>query len=204
MKPEASANERFLSRWSRLKRESAAPATSAPSSDAANAAVPSPTNPPAVVGAVAEELQPLPPIDSLTIESDFAPFFQPRVPDALRRAAVKKLFADPHFNVMDGLDTYIDDYTKADPLPAGMLEQLLHAKDLLHHPSTRREEEQARADAAAALIASNDVDALASAGTGAAAADSSEIQPAAPEHQDAQALPAASSNLPASQKVSDA
>ena len=30
---------------------------------------------------------------------------------------MKKLFSDPHFNVMDGLDTYIDDYGKPDPLP---------------------------------------------------------------------------------------
>ena len=33
-------------------------------------------------------------------------------------AAMKKLFTDPHFNVMDGLDIYIDDYRKPDPLPA--------------------------------------------------------------------------------------
>ena len=30
---------------------------------------------------------------------------------------MKKLFSDPHFNVMDGLDTYIDDYGKPDPIP---------------------------------------------------------------------------------------
>ena len=37
---------------------------------------------------------------------------------------MKKLFADPHFNVMDGLDTYIDDYGKPDPIPQSMLRQL--------------------------------------------------------------------------------
>ena len=36
-------------------------------------------------------------------------------------AALKKLFSDPHFNVMDGLDTYIDDYGKPDPIPPSML-----------------------------------------------------------------------------------
>ncbi|MEY4753990.1 MAG: hypothetical protein RJA44_1665, partial [Pseudomonadota bacterium] len=41
-----------------------------------------------------------------------------------------KLFSDPHFNVMDGLDIYIDDYGQPDPLPPGMLEQLRHT-DLL-------------------------------------------------------------------------
>jgi hypothetical protein len=35
----------------------------------------------------------------------------------VKNAAFKKLFADPHFNVMDGLDIYIDDYSKPDPLP---------------------------------------------------------------------------------------
>jgi hypothetical protein len=33
----------------------------------------------------------------------------------VRNAALKKLFTDPHFNVMDGLDVYIDDYGKPDP-----------------------------------------------------------------------------------------
>ena len=73
----------------------------------------------------------LPPVESLTIESDFSPFFQPKVPEELRRKAVKKLFADPHFNVMDGLDTYIDDYSKPDPILPGMLRQINHAYELL-------------------------------------------------------------------------
>ena len=32
---------------------------------------------------------------------------------------MKKLFADPHFNVMDGLDIYVGDYTQPDPLLCG-------------------------------------------------------------------------------------
>ena len=39
-------------------------------------------------------------------------------------SALKKLFADPHFNRMDGLDIYIDDYTKPDPMPRAMLARL--------------------------------------------------------------------------------
>jgi hypothetical protein len=34
---------------------------------------------------------------------------------------MKKLFSDPHFNVMDGLDSYIADYGKPDPIPLSML-----------------------------------------------------------------------------------
>ena len=43
---------------------------------------------------------------------------------------MKKLFADPHFNVMDGLDIYIDDYSKPDPIPEAMLRKLASAKFL--------------------------------------------------------------------------
>ena len=48
----------------------------------------------------------------------------------VRNAAMKKLFADPHFNVMDGLDTYIDDYSIPDPLPASMLRKMVSAQFL--------------------------------------------------------------------------
>ena len=93
------------------------------------------------------------------MESDYAQFFQPKVPEALRRAAVKKLFADPHFNIMDGLDTYIDDYSKPDPLPPGMLARLWHARDIIDHPSSRKpeaEETEALSVAAPALAEAED------------------------------------------------
>jgi len=64
-------------------------------------------------------------VESLTFESDFAAFLRPGVDDKVKRAALKQLFRDPRFNVMDGLDTYIDDYTKADPIPPDMLADLL-------------------------------------------------------------------------------
>jgi hypothetical protein len=67
----------------------------------------------------------LPSIESLTIDSDFAPFFKPQVDELVKRAALKQLFRDPRFNIMDGLDTYIDDYTQPDPIPSAMLEDLM-------------------------------------------------------------------------------
>jgi Protein of unknown function (DUF3306) len=70
----------------------------------------------------------LPPIESLTIDSDFAPFFKPQVDESIKRAALKQLFRDPRFNVMDGLDTYIDDYTQPDPIPSAMLEDLMQRR----------------------------------------------------------------------------
>jgi hypothetical protein len=54
-----------------------------------------------------------------------------KVDEGIRRAALKKLFSDPRFNVMDGLDVYIDDYTREDPIPTGMLAQLQHARSTL-------------------------------------------------------------------------
>jgi len=108
----------FLSRWSRLKRQ---------------AREQSAVKPPAAVPAVDPQAPPpeLPPVDQLTIDSDFSGFFHPKVDESLRRAALRKLFADPHFNIMDGLDTYIDDYSQPNPLPAAMLAQLKQAQKIL-------------------------------------------------------------------------
>ena len=72
----------------------------------------------------------MPPIESLDAESDFTPFMQPSVDPGLKRAALKKLFGDPRFNVMDGLDVYIDDYTKSDPIPEGLLEKMEQMRHL--------------------------------------------------------------------------
>jgi hypothetical protein len=66
----------------------------------------------------------------LTKDSDFKPFMAGDVTPDVRNAAMKQLFADPHFNVMDGLDIYIDDYSKSDPIPESMLRQMTSAKFL--------------------------------------------------------------------------
>ena len=66
----------------------------------------------------------------LTRESDYSRFVAPGVDSGVRNAAMKKLFTDPHFNVMDGLDTYIDDYGKPDPIPESMLRMMRQSKFL--------------------------------------------------------------------------
>lgn len=68
--------------------------------------------------------------ESLTPESDFSRFVKKDVSSDVRNAAVKKLFADPHFNVMDGLDIYIDDYTQTEPIPAAMMAKMVGAQFL--------------------------------------------------------------------------
>jgi hypothetical protein len=67
---------------------------------------------------------------ALTPQSDFQRFMAPDVDPEVRNVAMKKLFADPHFNVMDGMDVYIDDYNTPDPMPASMLRKLASAKFL--------------------------------------------------------------------------
>ena len=67
---------------------------------------------------------------ALTAESDFRPFAARGVAPEVRNAAMKKLFSDPHYNVMDRLDTYIDDYSQPDPIPKEMLRKLASAKFL--------------------------------------------------------------------------
>lgn len=63
-------------------------------------------------------------------DADFSPFMARDVGPEVRNAAMKKLFTDPHFNVMDGLDIYIDDYSIADPIPESMLRQMAGAEFL--------------------------------------------------------------------------
>jgi hypothetical protein len=103
--------ESFFARWSRLKK------TAVAENPAPVPASPAPAD--------------LPSIDSLTPESDFSAFFRAKVEEKLRRAALKKMFQDPHFNVMDGLDVYIDDYSVPDPIPEAMLSRLEHVKEML-------------------------------------------------------------------------
>ena len=92
-----------------------APLPPAPAADGPPAAVPPPT---------------LADVALLDLQSDFSRFVAPGVDTGVKNAALKKLFTDPHFNVMDRLDTYIDDYGQPDPLPEGMLRQMAQAQFL--------------------------------------------------------------------------
>jgi len=69
-------------------------------------------------------------VGKLTSESDFTTFMNKDVAGDVHQAAMKKLFSDPHFNIMDGLDIYIDDYSIEDPLPEGMLEKMYQSTAL--------------------------------------------------------------------------
>jgi hypothetical protein len=69
-------------------------------------------------------------VAALGPESDFSAFVSQGVDKTVQRLAMKKLFSDPHFSILDGLDVYIDDYNKSDPIPAAMLASLEHAKSV--------------------------------------------------------------------------
>lgn len=99
-------------------------------SQAAKPAGPASAAPDPAAPAPAAELPSLEDAARLSTESDFRPFMSRGVAPEVRNAAMKKLFADPHFNVMDRLDIYIDDYSLPDPLPASMLRQMASAQFL--------------------------------------------------------------------------
>jgi hypothetical protein len=163
------APEEFLSRWSRRKQQvreqQAAP-------------------PVAVTPATQEKPPELPPVEGLNMDSDFRGFLHPKVDESLRRAALKKLFHEPHFNVMDGLDTYIDDYSVSDPIPEAMLKTMRQAQDIIVAGKERREE---AAKQEAAKLEEDERQRLAAADGEPSGADSSaaalpaaEAEPAAP------------------------
>ena len=86
----------------------------------------------------------------LTRDSDYSRFVGAGVDADVSNAAMRKLFSDPAFNVMDGLDTYIDDYGKPDPIPESMLRQLNQSKVLRLFEIEEDEAEKPAAAAAAA------------------------------------------------------
>lgn len=127
------AADNFFARWSRQNAghsdKSAEPNSSDPKLDTSVEATPLP-----VPVLETEPERPIPTqvdVDQLTHDSDFSVFMGKGVDEQVRRGAMKKLFSDPQFNVMDGLDTYIDDYTKFEAMTPSVLASLNHVKDLL-------------------------------------------------------------------------
>jgi hypothetical protein len=139
------SDDSILSRWSHRKvqaRNGSVPAESPAAKTAV--ALPVAVDLPPVVGEgaspVAPAVVPPPPsppspslptledVAQLTHDADFSRFVAPGVDASVKNAAMKKLFSDPHFNVMDGLDIYIDDYGIPDPIPEAMLRRMTQSK----------------------------------------------------------------------------
>lgn len=122
----------FLSRWSRRKAAVREGVVIPPEPPPEQAPVPAEA---AVAGPAAEAVPEVPAptledVAALRPGDNIARFVARGVDESVKRAALKTLFADPHFNVMDGLDTYIDDYGRPDPIPAAMLRQMNQSKFL--------------------------------------------------------------------------
>lgn len=130
--PRANRAGGFLARWSRRKLQGPmADAAPPPQPDAPRAIIPVP---PVETGTVAPAAADPPPtraeLDALDPGADLSRFIARGVDEDLRRAALRKLFADPQFNVMDGLDVYIDDYNVPSPMPPEVLRRLQQAAAL--------------------------------------------------------------------------
>ena len=123
----------FLNRWSRLKSGE----QSEPEKKSADQTKQELTSKPEVQQSTADTSDALPSATLDDVEKidrfapDFSAFMKPDVDPAVQQAAMKKMFSDPHFNVMDGLDIYIDDYSKPDPIPMEMLKRMVQS-DMLN------------------------------------------------------------------------
>lgn len=145
---ERDAKPPFLARWSQRKlaasRAASVPAApqagpltqpdTVPASTGAAVPIAAPiAAPDAAPGAAAA----LPDVESLTFDSDFTPFLRPEIEPGLRQSALRKLLRDPRFNVVDGLDVYIDDYGKPDPIAPELVRKLVQSRYLFDPPQTR-------------------------------------------------------------------
>jgi hypothetical protein len=137
--------EGFFHRWSRLKTE---PEPVAPVADA-RPVVPLPV--PAVQPVREGQAGDAPPrqptledVAQLRADSDYSAFVARGVDKSVQRGALKKLFADPHFNTGDGLDLYMGDYNQPDPIPAAMMSALRHTQSFFAqaYPERKAEDEE--------------------------------------------------------------
>ncbi len=128
----------FLGRWSRRKAGLEPEGLDGPAPELKPKVTPSPaphdkkaidsTPTPAAEEVLPPTLEEAEAIDRFA--PDFSAFMKPNVDPAVQQAAMKKLFSDPHFNIMDRLDIYIDDYSIPDPIPMEMLKRMVQSESL--------------------------------------------------------------------------
>lgn len=157
--------ENFISRWSRRKQDADSPEDEAVQQVdeldvpqiPLNTILPSDTKGRMVTKVEADRLQEekaeavpsltdedMPPIESLTPESDFAGFMSPGVSDGLRKLALRKLFAGAGFNIRDGLDDYDEDFTKFEALGDIVTCDMKHQQEMAEKKKKEAEEEAER------------------------------------------------------------
>ncbi|MDH5709404.1 MAG: DUF3306 domain-containing protein [Hylemonella sp.] len=155
----------FLGRWSRRKQEvdqglePVEPKPSAAPRAETQAPVPPPAAEPAAPPPADSPAPTMQDVQSLTRQSDYKNFVARDVAPEVRNAAMKKLFTDPHFNKIDWLDVYMDDYSIPSPLPAAMLKKMASAKFM------KIVEDEPEAEPAAAALPDNESQSRVSAAT---------------------------------------
>jgi hypothetical protein len=167
-------SDSFFSRWSRQKTlnrelDQARDAAVAKAPLPAEAeAVPVPKPP--VEGAQAVDLPTQADAEALDVGADVSRFLQSGVTDAIKGAALKKLFADPAYNVISDMDDYVEDYSQMAKLSAVELRSLQQSKDLhlFEDPPWKIEADARDAAAAAAAEKQATTDAVAETDTVAA------------------------------------
>lgn len=114
---ESDGDDAFLSRWARRKR--VARTGGDPDAERSLSSVPGPVHartPPEAPGTPPEDEAreltdaDMPPVESIDENTDMSGFFSSKVSQHVKRAALRKFFHSPAFNVVDGLDDYDDDF----------------------------------------------------------------------------------------------
>jgi len=148
----------FFNRWSARKKsvQVAEPVASSVDSVTTDELSSHPIHAPALGAAeqsvstteeASDELAPLlsdedmPALETLTADSDLSDFFNRGVSAALRRKALRHVFALPIYNVRDGLNDYDDDYTVFEPLGDTV------TCDMKWHKARKEREEREKAEA---------------------------------------------------------
>ena len=125
------AADDFFSRWS---KKNAGATTDAEQGLAGVPLAPAADDNDELIAKTEAAVKPLPTqedVAQLTHDSDYSAFMAQGVDESVKQSAMKKLFTNPHFNIMDGLDIYIEDYNTFEPISPALLASLSHAKALL-------------------------------------------------------------------------
>lgn len=114
--------EGFAGRWSRLKSEARATQVAVPPAEAPHPAVPEQANELQPLAPPAEEKPvELPPLESLTRDSDYSLFMRGDVASDLRSQALRKLWTlDPHFATIDISECHSIDFNAVQCFPEGL------------------------------------------------------------------------------------
>jgi len=122
--------EGFAGRWSRLKAEARGAEQAAVAEEPPPAVEPIPSTvdaqpseqPTVAEPPVEEKPEELPPIETLTKETDFRQFMRPGVDPGLRSQALRKLWTlDPHFATIDITECHSIDFNAVPTFPDGLL-----------------------------------------------------------------------------------